>query len=203
MAGTTIVNQVTLGNSATDTQNFALKTNVDGTMKLARKSDGSGGDVLTVDANGRVAMPQNVVAFSAYPNAVQSIPANVFTKVSLQVEEFDTANAFSSGTVVTNTDTSNRFTPQVAGYYQFNAAVGLATTATSLLASIYKNGSEYKRGTLSGTNALQAVNVSALVYLNGSTDYVELFTYQNIGSAVNTQASQATVNFQGILIAKA
>jgi hypothetical protein len=138
-------------------------------------------------------------AFSAYQSVAQSIPANVLTKVSLQSEEFDTANAFSSGTVVTNGDTTNRFTPQVAGYYQFNAAVGLTTTTTSLLATIYKNGSEYKRGALGGISSLQSANVSALIYLNGSTDYVELFIYQNIGSAVNTQASQATVNFQGFL----
>jgi len=52
---------VVVGVSATDTQNFCLKTNLDGTMKLARKSDGSGGDVLTVDAAGLVTAPAGIV----------------------------------------------------------------------------------------------------------------------------------------------
>lgn len=54
MAGTVKANQITLGDSVTDTQNFALKTNVDGSMKLARKSDASGGDIITVDSSGNV-----------------------------------------------------------------------------------------------------------------------------------------------------
>ena len=47
----------TIGNSATDTQNFQLSANNDGTMKLARKSDGTGGDIMTVDAAGKVGFP--------------------------------------------------------------------------------------------------------------------------------------------------
>lgn len=46
----------TIGNSTTDTQNFQISANNDGTMKIARKSDGSGGDILTVDAGGNVAV---------------------------------------------------------------------------------------------------------------------------------------------------
>lgn len=49
-------NNVILGDSATDTQNFLLKTNADGSMKLARKSDGTGGDILTVDSAGNTAI---------------------------------------------------------------------------------------------------------------------------------------------------
>ena len=50
-------NAVTIGTSNTDTNNFQLRSNADGTATLARKSDGSGGDVLTVDGSGIVAMP--------------------------------------------------------------------------------------------------------------------------------------------------
>ncbi len=61
MAGKTVVNQVQLGDSATATQNFTLQTNVDGTAKLARGNAGATTqDILTVDAAGKVAFPQNV-----------------------------------------------------------------------------------------------------------------------------------------------
>ena len=60
MAGQVKVNQVQLGDSATATQNFVLQTNVDGTAKLARGNVGATTqDILTVDAAGRVAFPQN------------------------------------------------------------------------------------------------------------------------------------------------
>lgn len=52
MAGTLKLNQVQLGDSTTDSQNFLLKTNVDGTATLARGAAGSLGDVLTVPASG-------------------------------------------------------------------------------------------------------------------------------------------------------
>jgi hypothetical protein len=54
MAGTAIANKLRLGDSATDSQNFLLQTNVDGTGKLSRGSAGNLGDVLTWDATGRV-----------------------------------------------------------------------------------------------------------------------------------------------------
>jgi hypothetical protein len=57
MAGTHIVNALRLGDSATDTQNFQLRTNVNGTATLARGAAGNLGDVLTVDASGNVNAP--------------------------------------------------------------------------------------------------------------------------------------------------
>jgi len=52
-------NAITIGTSNTDTNNFQLRSNADGTATLARKSDGSGGDVLTIDGSGNVALPAN------------------------------------------------------------------------------------------------------------------------------------------------
>jgi hypothetical protein len=45
---------ITIGKSTTDSQNFQLSANNDGTAKLARGSDGSLGDILTIDASGVV-----------------------------------------------------------------------------------------------------------------------------------------------------
>ena len=53
MAGTIKTNAVQLGDSATATQNFTLRTNVDGTATLARGNVGATTqDILTIDAAG-------------------------------------------------------------------------------------------------------------------------------------------------------
>lgn len=49
-------------------------------------------------------------AFSAYRGTPQSVTTGQYTKIQINTEEFDTDNAFDSGT-------NYRFTPQVAGYY--------------------------------------------------------------------------------------
>lgn len=110
-------------------------------------------------------------AFSAYlPTANQSITSGVLTKVALSAEEFDTTTAFDS---VTN----YRFLPLVSGYYQVNAGVsisGAIGTASSII--IYKNGSAFKEGAGSTASATAVqLDASAIIYLNGSSDYIELF----------------------------
>ncbi len=111
-------------------------------------------------------------AFSAYRNGTQSaITSGVFTKVQLNAEEFDTANCFDS-------TTNFRFTPNVAGYYQINGAVSpSAFSGNYLISLIYKNGSIYKNGANFAPNSAAGATttVSSLVYLNGTTDYVELY----------------------------
>lgn len=54
MAGKITLNEVVLGDHATPANNFVLKTNADGTASLKRNADGSGGDILTVGADGDV-----------------------------------------------------------------------------------------------------------------------------------------------------
>jgi hypothetical protein len=76
-------NAVTIGTSVTDTQNFQLRSNADGTATLARKSDGSGGDVLTIDSSGKVAYPSGIdlisVAGSDYIEGSFVLTSSQFT----------------------------------------------------------------------------------------------------------------------------
>lgn len=135
-------------------------------------------------------------AFSAYSNTTQSLTGFVYTKVSLQAEEYDTANCFDTSTY--------RFTPNVTGYYSVTAAVYLVGgVSAQLSANIYKNGSNYKQGpfTPPATNDMGS-NISTLVYMNGSTDYIELYAYQTGGSARNlygVAGSSSTTWFQAFL----
>ena len=108
-------------------------------------------------------------AFSAYKNSAnQSITSATFTKITFDTEEFDTNNNFAS----------SRFTPNVAGYYQINAGISTSGTSsqTRVILMIYKNSTP--------VYALQDLSIasfrysgSALVSMNGTTDYLEIYAY--------------------------
>lgn len=123
-------------------------------------------------------------AFSAYPSTVQSLSSGVYTKVQLNAEEFDTNNCFDS-------TTNYRFTPNVAGYYsvQWQAAI-YGSNQTIVYSQVYKNGSRVKSGFYQynvTTNSL-TVGGSALIYCNGTTDYLEMYVYTNAANSIDNTA---------------
>ena len=129
-------------------------------------------------------------AFSAYQSTFQSLAAGSNTKVSFQTEEYDTANCFDS-------TTNYRFTPNVAGYYQINACFQIAGTGVIAL-NLYKNGAVFKNGAYIQTSLSYPANTfGSLVYLNGSTDYVEMYAY--CSTAVSTGTGQAVTWVNGYL----
>lgn len=111
-------------------------------------------------------------AFSAYQSSAQTLSSNTSTKILFQTEEFDTNNNFSSST----------FTPTVAGYYQFTGGISIATVQTPISIIFYKNGSQFKYVAQIGTSG--SGFGSALIYLNGATDYVELYGVVTTGQAL-------------------
>lgn len=127
-------------------------------------------------------------AFSAYQSSAQAISALTWTKVQFQTKEFDTATAFDN-------TTNYRFQPTVAGYYQVNGVVN-GSAAAQMAASVYKNGAIFKTGNNLAASASSAC-VSALIYLNGTTDYVELWFYT--GTAQNLSALANNTYFQASL----
>lgn len=110
-------------------------------------------------------------AFAAYATSNQTgVSSGTFTKMQFTSEFFDTNNCFDS-------TTNYRFTPTVAGYYQVNGTLCTDTSSviTRTLISLYKNGSSVMRGgDILGGNA---VSLSTVIYMNGSTDYLELYGY--------------------------
>ena len=111
----------------------------------------------------------SVPAFGAYPTTNQTFTSNVFAKVTLGTEEFDTNTDFAT----------SRFTPRVAGYYQINAQIKIAATATAAAAGayIYKNGAAYRTTDVGTLGASMIRQVSSMVYMNGTTDYLEMWVY--------------------------
>jgi hypothetical protein len=136
-------------------------------------------------------------AFSAYNNASQTITSNTFTKIQINTEEFDTNNNFDS-------TTNYRFTPTVAGYYQVSGSVNnySSTSPTRVLAVIYKNGTAFKRfndGAVSTGTFYGNAEGSALVYLNGSTDYVELYGLI-VATVAIIESNLTHVYFQAVMV---
>jgi len=133
-------------------------------------------------------------AFSVYRNSAQSISAGTLTKVQFDTETFDTNNNF-------DPTTNYRFTPTVAGYYQVNLSINFASNSGQLLVSIYKNGSRGVGGegqiiaTLSGGTI---VNCSNIVYMNGSTDYLEGYAFSASANSFNTGANNTF--FSGAMV---
>jgi hypothetical protein len=134
----------------------------------------------------------NGPAFSAYQSSAQSISASTSTKITFDTEIFDTNSNFAS----------SRFTPTVAGYYYCSSGLMVVTVSTAqwLIANIFKNGAEVKRGASSitgqGANYPESI-VSGLVYLNGTSDYVEIYITTN--AALNTNPYANYVYFDGFL----
>lgn len=178
-----------VGNATTISAGVVTNTMLAGSIDLTTKVTG----ILQV-VNGGTGMSSAGPAFSAYQSTLQSVNNVTFTKVSLQSEEFDTNSNFDS-------TTNYRFTPTVAGYYLISGAVVFANSAAFVLASIYKNGAEFKRGMQYGSVAAAGAGatVSALIFCNGSTDYVELYTLHSFGSAQNTVIGASITYFQGYL----
>jgi hypothetical protein len=133
-------------------------------------------------------------AFNAYQNSSQTPAGATFVKTLLQAENFDTDGFFDS-------TTNYRFQPTVAGYYQINGVVQFASSVANLIVSIYKNGAEYLRGGIQAPSSFQAA-VSGIVYLNGSTDYVELYSFNTTGLVATVATSPAT-QFSGAMVRSA
>jgi hypothetical protein len=160
----------------------------------------AGTNTLTLPAaTGTVMVSGNMPAFSAKPATTQSVSNNTWTKVTLGTEIFDTNSNFASST----------FTPTVAGYYQINGSIFCTCSSgvmTQVRCNVYKNGGDslwgYFISPISATDAI--ATVSGITYLNGTTDYVELYGYIG-GSSVGPVFAGATdyTQFNGCLVRSA
>jgi hypothetical protein len=135
-------------------------------------------------------------AFSAYANTTQAITANTWTKVNFANERFDTNSNFAS----------SRFTPTVAGYYLLSSNVYFDSNPsgqTILNLSINGTGSGgYGLNRFVTTGASQ-LSGSMVVYLNGSTDYAEIYFYSTGANTLNSGTSDTLVLFTGAMIRSA
>lgn len=171
-----------------------LITTADTSGVLQLQSNGT--TIATISSTG-LSTQVGAPAFSAYANAGVNVTAATFTKVQLNTEEFDTNSNFDSST-------NYRFTPTVAGYYQVNATLGFSTTSTitRAIVLIYKNGSDYVTG--NDINAsVNRLTVSSLIYMNGSTDYIELFGWVNGAGTLSFGGNRSITTMQASMVRSA
>ena len=148
-------------------------------IKVNNIQNSSGTSAINVESGGAVTLP-NQPTFSVIKNANQTITVGQYTKCTWNVKSWDIGNGFDL--------TNNRYQPNVAGYYSttINLRYDASTNYTRGILEVYKNGSAYKRvaGHLGSNNQNYVLNGTSLVYLNGTTDYIEAFVYINGSTAV-------------------
>jgi hypothetical protein len=119
----------------------------------------------------------------AVKSGVQAVSVTTPVLVPFQTLEWDTHGYWVAA--------SSKYMPlDFAGYYRVSAKLSFApqtVTTGNRRCAIYRNGSEYSSVTVPQTSTLRVVVLSTdLVYLNGATDYIEI--YAVCGEAVDIEA---------------
>lgn len=120
---------------------------------------------------------------------------------SFVVVPYDSAN-FDQGSEVDLTTNKGRFTATKAGKYQINASTEIGNTSETIaILSIYKNGSEYSRGTDNRATALNYGSVVTDVVPLAVGDYVDIRLYTASTAALDVTTT-ALNYFSGFLFSK-
>ena len=175
---------IALSKLATDPSNA---TNLaSGTVPTARLGTGtaSSSTVLYGDQTYK-AEPggNNSPSFAAYLSADQSFTANTWTKITADTEISDTDGCYDNST-------NYRFTPTTAGRYYVWSIFWQGAYNTHMYGTIRKNGSMIFNTTSDGS-ASGGQNTNAVVDMDGSSDYVEFWSY--VGNVSNSFRTPSTI----------
>lgn len=149
----------------------------------------AGGDVTVfVDWPAKYAdllVNPGVVCVDTDGSTQQSISVATFTKLTscLAVETTDQNGWWDHA--------NKKFQPDEAGHYYISSAISINALDSNaiFMFMLYKNGAEERMFTRSygrDTAATFQVSGSAIVYLNGTTDYAEAYVYQGSVASRNT-----------------
>jgi hypothetical protein len=172
-----------------------LRVKSTGTLKLFESDNTSsvtiaspaslGGDRTVTLPDGDVTLVSGTAAntpyFFAYRGtSEQSIANGALTIIQFNAELYDSGSCFDTGTY--------KFTPNVAGKYWINATVrmGSSTDADNCQIEIFKNTTTFSRVNGSNRN-YSSIESSAIIDMNGSSDYIQAKIYQDTGGAANIQ----------------
>ena len=141
---------------------------------------GSSGDTITTATGAKPSFLYP--AFEASLSADQTISNNTQTKVQFNTEDLDTDGCYDNST-------NYRFTPPTAGKYYVYSFLTIGQGSTLGIAGqiyIKKNGSTIRE---TQTNVysnsvlnLTSLQISSIVDMNGSTDYLEIFGLAEVSS---------------------
>lgn len=142
-------------------------------------------------------------AFSAYQSAPQSVSNGTFTRVVFEIEEFDTASCYNNTGSTVGGIPAYAFLPNVAGYYLVTVSAALASIGSYYeTVAVYKNGADYKHGSVvvATAGSYPQATGTVLVYLNGTTDYVQGYISHGQGTTQNTATGAISTYFQANLV---
>jgi uncharacterized membrane protein (Fun14 family) len=133
----------------------------------------------------------------AYRKAAQNIdagPASI-TKILIDTISFDTEGVVNI--------TNSRIVPNLPGYYIAIANIRVSSVPDGqlVIAVIVKNGAHVTHGTIGiqGAAGLSSSTASDLIYMNGTTDYLEMCVYNSHSSALTLYAGYSRHNYISIL----
>ena len=136
----------------------------------------------------------NTPAFAAKISSTQTVSNATETKLAMATEVFDTNGNYDHST-------NYRFTPTTSGKYCFVAGLRYSTfVGGRCVIWIRKNGSsDHGVNELYGDNSQssQSAMTTVILEMNGSSDYVEAYTYQQTGSSRPLQEPGTATFFQG------
>ena len=140
-------------------------------IKVDQIQNTSGTTGLSIDGSGFVA--PKVPLFQVVLTSDQTVTSNVVTKVDWSAHGTVTVDNTSAW------DSSNeRWVPQTAGWYSVSGQLGFGTgTVQAGIVRVYKNSdivSQQSSYMTSNSADDLATSTTSLIYLNGSTDYIEL-----------------------------
>jgi hypothetical protein len=152
----------------------------------------SGGDWAGIGSGTGDGVASSSVAFSVHRNNVnQTVTNGVNTLINWTTEDFDTNNNFDLA--------NDKFQPTVAGKYILTLSTYCSDATTYCQALIKKNGSTYVANGISSSPSPFVASVSAVVDMNGTTDYVETYVVDQGG--ITLDGDLAATKFTGALIA--
>ena len=152
---------------------------------------------LSIDSSGVVTTPTRPV-FRVKPSSEQTLAHS--TDTIIQYNDKTSSELFDIGGYF---NTSNyRYVPQVAGYYCFTATIFVDAEA-SIGVVIRKNGTyEYqnRHNAESGDSFYPQVQVSGILNMNGSSDYVDVRGVHVGGSNKDLSVDRHQSSFFGYLL---
>ena len=140
------------------------------------KIQDQGGNTI-VESNGSGVFSGSLTskpAFQAYLSGTQTVVSGATTKITMDTEDFDTDSCYDNSS-------NYRFTPTTAGKYYVYAVARGSTSASGLdlmMTAIYLNGATYVENQVDYRNndaQLAGITVSAIINMNGSSDYIECY----------------------------
>ena len=167
-------------------------------------ADGSSGQFLKTDGSGALSFASETLqgygVFDAqHGSSAQSVPVTTWTKIELKGEVADLDGLFDHSSTY-------RYTPQVAGWYYvaFHFIVtGMGGNSHEMYAAIYKNGGTAVKahsGGRGGYGGFGQADVYGFVQMNGSSDYLEAYGWQNNASSAARSVHTTYTRMLGYLV---